>query len=363
MSIKSLSRLFQALALPNVGYYDGNLYRFERKEGKLSFISAKDSFAPKLIIVNRKYYKEAIKTLPFDDKRQFDKLLDLEKAEDSSLSALLINRRSGSTHYVEWRISTCVPNSFFIVPETILLTQLAEPRQVIKINGDQPVFAFACDEGVYSSKQSALISNEARFLQSIGYQFQGDIKVIEEEKLAYSLFQGAMKLPLLKWKAFFKGLKSDTGINLSVKLLLPMSIAFIVYLLLSSLFLQWQNTDLRSKIEAYQSEVSEALALQSEVDTLEQRYRGMISLSGELSEHNQFWLVLVDILPKTNLTNIRVGKTGRYVLRGNASKSTEILTLLLEHSMVAEAQFDYPTRKSRDREIFVISFTLKQGGE
>ena len=67
---------------------------------------------------------------------------------------------------------------------------------------------------------------------------------------------------------------------------------------------------------------------------------------------------MADIFPTAKFTNIRV-TNNRYILRGSATKATDLLETLSDNKQVVNAKFDFPTRKNKGRENFVISFELK----
>jgi len=72
--------------------------------------------------------------------------------------------------------------------------------------------------------------------------------------------------------------------------------------------------------------------------------------------------MMAEVFPTAQFTNIKINKQ-RFVLRGSATKATDLLENLIQHKQVSDAKFDFPVRKYRGKENFVISFKLVKTSE
>jgi len=79
----------------------------------------------------------------------------------------------------------------------------------------------------------------------------------------------------------------------------------------------------------------------------------------QLKETSPLWLVLINIYPDIQLSNVRIANN-RFVIRGKADKATDIVAKLNAITGIDDAQFDFPVRRSRNKDVFVISFTVTE---
>ena len=48
----------------------------------------------------------------------------------------------------------------------------------------------------------------------------------------------------------------------------------------------------------------------------------------------------------------------RIIVRGSTAKATDVLELIGSNTLTLDAKFDFPVRRNRNQDVFVISFKL-----
>ncbi|BBN80379.1 hypothetical protein PA25_03640 [Pseudoalteromonas sp. A25] len=354
-----VSNKLSDLALQYIGYYNGSLLCFRKRSNTIVLEPADESFNPTVVILSREYYQESLRTIPLEDVKQVRKLLKLEQESEQLVSTLRFSKSEGKTSYMHWKSKKDFPNATFVLPESLILTENVSFNQTLIVQEDRPLFLVKTVSGIQSCRANNLILDESRFLLSTGIQTSDSAHIISEQNFPSALIFGIKKLPIKTWLAFFKGVDGSIKSNSAKVTLMPIMLVGFSYLIISSLFLFWENHSLEKRLQTRSLGVSEALNVQYRVEQLTKRYEALQLLGKGEGQHNDFFKVLSNLLSDVSLTNIRLNKSNRYVLRGSTYKATDVLSKLLGHPLVHDAQFDYPTRKSREREVFVISFSLK----
>ena len=109
-------------------------------------------------------------------------------------------------------------------------------------------------------------------------------------------------------------------------------------------------------------EVSTALQQQVEFDKKAIHYKALLQFNATQKNSTPFWLIMAELFPSAQFTNIRINND-RFVLRGSTNKATTLLESFTQYKQVSDAKFDFPVRKSRGKENFVISFKLVTANE
>ncbi|MFC0117841.1 hypothetical protein ACFFK7_07895 [Pseudoalteromonas xiamenensis] len=344
------------------GYLADKLYRFVWQDEELNFAEADESFEPKILILSRARYTESQGKLPFDNKKQVSRFFKLASNQElnKKVTTLIHKCVEGQTVYTQWRWDKDYCKGWLTLPESLLFVQSSSDLVEVNTN-DRTLWCTKSDNGVHSILANVLVNSAERFLVSIGAAAKPVIKV-EASSRPILLLNNFFHVGLNNLASFIN-IPSKAFIEASFKKgLKTTSMILAGYLLFSSIFVLAKQAWLTHQLEGLSAEVNTALTLQNEVEKQVALYTSGKQLLNELPEQSPFLQIFAEIVPKAQLTNIRF-EAGRYELRGQAQQATEILSFLVNHPSVKEAKFDYPTRKSRDKDVFVISFTVKQAGE
>jgi hypothetical protein len=270
-------------------------------------------------------------------------------------------------HVNFWHFNTKLENedlkkAWFNLPESLLLSNTLSDGQQKVVDSIKTLFITKKQNLVYSNYASPLINSRSRFAMSVGIQNDNQaaesqsIKV-DSKQIASELITGLFNLSFNIWLAFIKKAnKNDTKYILK-NMLLPSIAVFLVYLGLSSAYLMYQQQSLTAQLDSYRDKVDIALQLERDLETEREFFFSSQLLLNELEYTSPLWVVLFNIYPDVQLSNIRIANN-RFVIRGKTVKATDILVKLNSINNINDAQFDYPVSRSRNKEVFVISFTF-----
>jgi len=394
----NLSNLADLVELPLVlkkalcslaGYYNGQLHRFVINEsGELSLKEVTSDKADKkptnlMLIVARPFYSEQARSYPIENKKELKKLLALEADASSSGEDLVFHHwPSNKTHDDKgnsqsqinlWQFSKEVPSAFLRLPETLLLALSCNKNQVLALNtkteGDTEdnehnnekaeLFVTRSNSSIYSLTKTSVINSVQRFAMSVGVAQSKSqtTAIIAKQGLATQLALGCKVLTLPLIASFIQKPKVADRLQLLKNTAIPLLLVLAVYLAGSSAYLVYKENSLQQQLANQSSDVSAALNQQVNVDQQLSRYQALQGFVATQRNTADLWLVMSKLLPQAQFTNVRIA-AGRYVLRGKTKKATDLLELLSVNQAVKGAKFDFPVRKSRGQESFVISFEL-----
>jgi len=344
-------------------YFDGKLHRFyldENQQVKLKSVDKalnnKEKTLP-LLIVARQFYNEQAKTYPIESKSELRKLLALEINDKQLTKHHIWQQKDGQSFVNVWRFNPLVPSAYITLPESLLIALGNESEQVAEVKMNNSLFVGRHNGLIHSALSNAVINNCQRFSMSAGLINNQPVRDILPENLAehlaLSFNQGAMAL----LPSFSKTPSSIDYLLTLKKIILPFSLVFASYLILSSAYLTTKNYTLQQALLEQTSEVSKALTQQQNFDRNSERYSALQQFLADKNNSAQLWLIMTELFEHARFTNIRI-VDGRYILRGSAEKATELLARISQFKMVNNATFDFPTRKSRGQETFVIGFSI-----
>lgn len=370
---ENISASMKKILCTFAGYYQDGLYRFAlNDQSQLTLIAMpmeNDPKIPVLLIIARKHYHEQVQDYPIENKRELKKLLALEFGDDSCYHIWQNSEVTFSgQHPVNiWQFDSAIPNRFIRLPETLLLALTAKAEQIVSAQNGLPQTSndqklkttFIGRQGklIQSSPQTVLINSAQRFASSIGIAQLTTDKIITPENHVNELALAMKKLSPSLLFSFIKTPKVADRLTLLKNMCVPLFLVLTVYLALTSFYLTYQNTHIAQQISSQSSEVSIALQQQQNVDQNLARYLALQAFFKDKKTTSQFWLVMAELFPQAQFSNIRTSGP-RFVLRGKATQATQVLELLSKNTRVQDAKFDFPTRKSRGLENFVISFIL-----
>jgi hypothetical protein len=370
---ENISASMKKILCTVAGYYQDGLYRFALNDkAQLTLIAIpmeNEPKIPRLLIIARKHYHEQVQDYPIENKRELKKLLALEYGDDSCYHIWQNSEVTfAGKHQVNiWQFDSAVPNCFIRLPETLLLALTAKVEQIVSAQNGIPqtsndlklknIFIGRQGKSVQSSPQTVIIHSTQRFASSIGIAQLTTDKIITPENYVNELALAMKKLSPSLLSSFIKAPKIADRLALLKNMSVPIFLVLTGYLALTSLYLTYQNTNKAQHLSNQSSEVSIALQQQQNVDQNLAQYLALQAFFKDKKTTSQFWLVMAELFPQAQFSNIRTSGS-RFVLRGEAKQATQVLELLSKNTRVQDAKFDFPTRKNRGLENFVISFIL-----
>jgi len=359
----TLPKSFKQLLSSFGGYYNGQMYRFILDdEQKLTLQLVKqDNFSALILIVARQYYHEQAKTYPIENKTELKKLLALEFSDNENSYYHLWGYKEGTSQVNIWQYNLQVPSALLKLPETLLFALTAKENQVIEINNrehkKQSLFVGRSGDLIYSIIKNSVINSSQRFAMSVGIGKTQQDRIVAVNDTAEQLASGIKQLSLPIISGFIQAPKVENRLQLLKNIALPFFIVLGFYFAASSAFLTYKHHSLQQRLASKSSEVSAALEQQQVFDQQLRRYSQLQAFLINQKVSAPLWLVMADLFPQAKFTNIRIANN-RFALRGSTEKAIDLLELISNMPQIVDAKFDFPTRKSRNQEVFVISFTL-----
>ncbi len=359
----TLPKSFKQLLSTFGGYYNGQMYRFSLDaEQKLTLQLVKQNdFSALIVIVARQFYHEQAKTYPIENKTELKKLLALEFSDNENTYYHLWGYKEGTSQVNIWQYNLQVPSALLKLPETLLLALTAKENQVIEINNSehkkQSLFVGRSGDLIYSIIKNSVINSSQLFAMSIGIGKTPQDRIVAVNDNAEQLASGIKQLSLPIISAFIQKPKVESRLQLLKNIALPFFIVLGLYFSASSVFLTYKQQNLQQSLASQSSEVSVALERQQAFDQQLTRYSQLQTFLSSQQASSPLWFVMADLFPQAKFTNIRIA-ANRFVIRGSTEKATDLLELLSNMPQVIDAKFDFPTRNSRNQEVFVISFNL-----
>lgn len=350
----------------NVVYYSDKPYNFtlnEQQQFTLETANSSVNYSTKLIqIVGREYYSEQSENYPIGNKKELTNLIKINnqaasnelKPHSAYIITALEQDQSKVTH---WHFNNSLPKAWLNLPETLLISQTLMPEQVINNSVHTPMFITQHQQSVFSALTSPLINSPERFATMFGVPCKQVINITEPAHYAQTLIKGLQLQPKQQLSAFFTlppGLISKSQFKKTALILSAMCIA---YAALTSGYLIYKTHSLQNELAKNKTAVNQALTTLEQYQQSAAKLQSLQSFTQNQQIASPLFFTLHELFNTAELSNIRL-EDNRYVLRGTAEKATDALQIILNNPRVHNAKFDYPSRKERRGESFVISFTL-----
>lgn len=324
-------------------------------------VSNNKAKAPLIQIVGRKHYSEQSESYPVSNKKELVNLIKINNQnatnEPNTHSAYSINaleqEHSKVTH---WRFNA-IPKAWLNLPETLLISNTLAPAQVVTSNAFAGIFITQHQHSVFSALTSPLINSPERFAAMFGIPCKHVVTISEPTHYAQTLIKGLKAQPLKRLAPFFSlpaGVVSQKQLK---KLAVVIAGVFITYSALTSGYLVYKTHTLNAQLEQNKASVNQALSTLERFQSSSDKLTTLQAFTSDQQLSSSLFFVLQQLFTTAELSNIRF-EDNRYVLRGNADKATDALQVIINNPRVNNAKFDYPSRKERRGESFVISFTL-----
>ncbi|RJE76911.1 hypothetical protein BGP78_10940 [Pseudoalteromonas sp. MSK9-3] len=339
-----------------VSYYScSRHYRFVFKDEEVLFKSS--AVGSLFQIIARANTVEKKEVFPLSSGSEVNKIIKLRKKfELSTLSFYQASYLSDSTVVNFFSMDSDVPHACFLIPETQVLSSGLFEHTVLEVKSNRPYFLAKHNGTTYSTFFSELITEPERFGASIGLSFSQE-KTIDEAQLPLKLFTSSLniKKPLLF--SFFNSSYINTFIPSLKLLLLGVSATTGLYILISSLFLIVERSNVEAKIETMEADVESSLTLFQSVNDLKAQVSKIEQVTSGLSLISPLFLVVKPLFNVAEISSIKQ-VDGRFVLKGTAASALNVFELLIASPYIEGPKFDLPSRRYKSKEEFVISFKL-----
>ena len=359
---KNLPYWFKVLVCKAVGYFNGNLYRFVlNSSNELTLTLEHKTTTPLITIFSRTYYNESTKTNPVENNSELKKLLSLEHGTTKNTFYHVWGGGAGHNQVNIWQFTSKVPDSYIKLPESLVLSQLLNESEVMLSESlseeDSLLYVARSQKLIHSSLHTPIINSATRFSMAAGLPMLKNEMLLAKNEQPQQLANGLMKIKPNILFSFIKKMDSKNSLPLLKKIALPVVAANAIYILATSAFLLYKQSTLESQLSDKSDLVSAALQQQQVFDHNFTRYQALKQFTNTQTTHSGLWLLMIDVFDKAKITNVRI-VDNRYVIRGTIAKATELLEQISNHVSVKNSKFDFPTRKGRSLETFVISFEL-----
>lgn len=326
--------------------------------------SDKKSIA-RCIIFARKHYIERTITLPISLKKDIKTAIEFEienLQQEFHVFYKIYRVEEGKSHIMLWQIPrNIVPKGTLLaLPETFLFSGILSVGQVVEyeqLNGKRVLLAKGINS-IHSSGGSSVPS--AVFSQMIGVISEKELKW-PASSLTINLSQGL----LLGWKSLVNGFWVKTQRNsidwkaLIRPYVIPVSVCFSLYLILSSSLVALQHSRAEELVNSQRQAINDALELQRSIDDKLAQFEVI-----EAGEANDFplwrvWQVLAPLYQQNVMFKFIRSSDNQIFFGGTASSAADVLEMLLNDPVVDAPQFTSSVKKEAGRERFIIRFGFR----
>ncbi|GHF80871.1 hypothetical protein [Thalassotalea marina] len=338
-------------------YFDGQIWKIGTSgKEKIDGLQRK-KFA--FLIVSKEHYSEINQTFPVDDPAQLKKILKIQYPNNKNYRYFIWPLKNGQSHVTIWHFKSNCPEAYIMLPETMLLSKISLDKQctvVIQRSEKLPKLFVSCSgNSLHSIIEKGLIKSPELFHTAIGEAEQRKAIYIDEQELLKIFAIGLSRVGLSELASFVKVTSKLDVSNQLKAFVIPLSVICSLYLLVSSGYLLFKGYSLEKGIDELSVSANSSLQVKTSVAELSQRYKTLKLFLQDKFPESTVWQLIFTLFNDAEFSNIRL-EDGRYVLRGSTEKSTKLLNIINESGMAHDAKFDFPVRKNRGKEVFVISF-------
>lgn len=315
-----------------------------------TYVSNSEQKGSVFTVVGRHLYREWQQSFPMNESKAVKQALSLTADEFDGY--LLRKGESGGCKVTCWRfLNKGLHQNGLLFPESVLLGCQLAPNTLAEYNTPMGTLFVANKDGaIHSARKTSLMSDVKQFAVSVGLKYDSTGTTLEPDYAA-----GVISL-LPQWARF--STKSDKQGWPLWRWALPVMSAVIVYLGVSSLYLNWSHNSLSEQYDQRSAELSEALDLQTRLSNQQQQLTTLATLREEATSSFPVWKLIVPLYqqPELQLRRITMTEDG-FELFGQAPRATDILRQLTEMPGV-NASFNRPVSSRRGQETFSIALTL-----
>ena len=358
MKSSFLNQLFSKV----IHYYSHNYYKLT----PTTFEKVEATNKIKILVIARQHYLERQIRLPLTLKKDVKAAMAFEIAELQEtfhVSYKVTDVVDGVSYITLWQIPRdIIPDNVRIVlPESYLLYQTLNTGQILHygvLESNKSVFIAKTQNSfqsmIESTKQLPLFS------QATGVSLE-QVHYLKAEDFPLTILSAIVKALPAILAGFWCSHRDKQDIKTQLKpFFLPTLIVLLAYMLLSSAYISVRHESALSQVNEQKNDIEQVLALQSDINALEQELEKYSSLAGGQKPLWNVWLVLAPLFEQ-NITFKFIRFNGKELFfSAYAPSATNILESLLDMPEVSSAAFTTAVRKKYDKEEFIIKFSLQE---
>ena len=358
-----------AIILKRIGFWSGELYRFEGRDSQTSLIP-EDNGKKWLLVVGRGHYFESVKDYPIGHQSDLRKLLSNEPWRFPYRGVLLnrVERLSEQSHRVtSWVIKQDVLDSLavrplFIIPESVCVEAVLNGSVFVLNRLEQKVHVAVTPDGLLSS-----LGQGDSFFSRLGpgaalAEQDASVTSVLEGTAAIDIILQGMLVSLKKSMfQFFIGFDRERFHSYSwVNGLKLSAIIGLTYLVMTSGYLLIAKGLVDYRLGANTLKAEPAMLVRNDLN----RHRSELTdYKASVTGVYPMWVAwdvlldLVDLGVSFRAVNSNAPAVTYYM---TAVRATDILRVLSEDPRVIDAEFALPVRNVGQKEQFAIKVTFRE---
>lgn len=340
----------------HISYYDGQFYSLDKTVNSYSLRPVETGFKARIVILAAPYYREQSLSFPVVDQKELKKMLRLQHKEDQF--SLVQKQDDNHSMINRWTIEKKFSDAWLIIPESVLLTKRLADGEFCVVNTENKfrrIYA-RVDNVIHSTQLQGVFTSEERFAMSIGIN-NYTLKKINKIQVAEQFVHGIKGLNIREILTFLSVKRKAHWHQYLTSLIFPAAGFFALYLALSSIWLLVKGEHVKWQFSQLEQDLGGLLDTQDSLANDLETVRGLLDIVKQQPSYVGLLVSLVPVFESTRLSNIRY-ENGRYLLRGETEKASELLERITAQPNVENAKFDLPVTQSGAKERFTISLKL-----
>lgn len=313
-------------------------------------------------ILSRELYREQVLSLPLMDRKALKQAIDFEIQSQDEGAVYVIHQAVNNAINVNiyWLDPSLKTLSGGLIPESLIVgNSLDEGAFVQYDNGTDQVYLAKNSKGVCSKVSAGLFANPEYFCASHGVAIV-DVTVIAKTVFFDLLNNNWFRLPWPKCTGLWhkSASSSESIIDRLSKAVVPFSVFFSFYLLLSTAIASFQVSSASSDLTQLRAEVGTALKIRNEVRDFDKYLSELVYVESATQSKWQLWPAIVPLYEMGSQIE-RITVTDDLVsIRVRADSSSDVLQSLINNPNVESAKFSGPVRRIRNKEMVNVEVKL-----
>lgn len=313
-------------------------------------------------ILSRELYREQVLSLPLMERKALKQAIDFEIQGQNDDAVYIINQTVNNAINVNiyWLDPSLRTLAGVLIPESLIVGNSLDDGAFVQYdNGTDQVYLAKNNKGVCSKISSGLFANPEYFCASHGVAIT-DVTVLAKVDFVELLDNNWFRLPWPKCTGLWhKAANSGESIIYKLsKAVVPFSILFSLYLLLSSAFASFQVSSASDDLTQLRAEVGTALEVRNEVRELDKYLTELVNIESATQSKWRLWPAIVPLYEMGSQIE-RITVTDDVVnIRVRTDSSSDVLQSLINNPNVESAKFSGPVRKIRNQEMVDVEVKL-----
>lgn len=364
--IKKLTfRPMRWLLQNSISYWHNQAHRF--MHGQQGYTLEPATRCGAVVILARKHYQEFVHSYPVTQLSELKQILKTEYPQQGVLHYIgpeQDQRRTVCTFVIQNALLQQFNGIKLLLPESLLLWQVLKPESAIyQCESGSRYFLYTAAAVPISQQLNTFCNDTTAFSLNNGIPDQVVHQQLDRQSYVNTLVGALPQAVLVIGKI---ALLNKSAVNVSkwpVKTLVyTVAGILLAYGVMVAVYYNLMLDKRQSQLTALGDSVNQLLDLQTQLQQLKTNADTLSELRQDKQAIAHIWQVLIPLLEQNTsiqLQNIS-SQDGSIILRGNASQATAVLTALQASSLISNARFDAPVRRSKELDAFVIAVRLTQ---